>query len=358
MSDITELEREAQRVLSSAQWSYIAAGADDGLTARRNREAWDAIFLSPHVLRDISQVSAATTILGRPTSLPIMIAPTGRHRVFDDEGEVATARGAADADAILVLSYFSTRSIADVAAAHPAGRLWIQMPFGIDPRVGDALRSDTIAHGYEAVVVTVDQPVPVYSAEIAADPLDISPDLRLENVPGRPRAVTAYNQEFAELPLARDRDADALARFIERSPLPVVVKGVLRPDDARLCSEAGAAGIIVSNHGGRTLDTAVPTALALPAVAQALGDATEIYVDGGIRRGTDVLKALALGARAVLIGRPSLVALAVGGSTGVTALLSQMSAETERALALCGLRSPAELTRDMIRMPPWEGSSH
>jgi 4-hydroxymandelate oxidase len=279
--------------------------------------------------------------------MPIMLAPTGRHRLYHAEGERATARGAALAGAAYVLATNSTVSIEEVAAERREAPHWFQLYMTPDRAVTEGLLDRLAAAGFKAVVLTVDQPVPGYSPRAARSPVEASPDLRHVNLPGAPIARTAYDPALSGV-VAFPTTVPDLEWLVRRSPMDVLVKGVLRGDDATRCIEAGAKAVIVSNHGGRHLDTTVTTAEALPEIVDAVGGRAEVYVDGGIRRGTDILKALALGARAVLIGRPMLWGLSVRGAEGVHDVLTHLHAELVRAMALSGVASLAEIGADLV----------
>jgi 4-hydroxymandelate oxidase len=349
-SELDALEAQARARLTPGAYAFIAAGAEDEISVRDNIAAWQKLRLRPRVLRDIASIETSTTVLGAPVATPIMVAPTGRHRNYHPDGEAGTARGAATAGAVFTLATTSTVSFADVAAARQSAPQWFQLYMPPEREVTEGLIDRAAAAGFAALVLTVDQPVAGSSPRARRDPLEVSPDVRHVNLPDQPVARNAYdpqNQAVVRFP-ATFSDLEWMAR---RSPMPIVVKGVLRADDAVRCVEAGAKAVIVSNHGGRHLDTAMPTAEALPEIAAALTGKAEIYVDGGIRRGTDVVKALALGARAVLLGRPPLWGLAVHGADGVAAVLAHLKNELVRSMALCGARRLDELTADLVATP-------
>ena len=348
-SELDSLEAQARARLTPGAYAFIAAGAEDEISVRDNIAAWQRLRLRPRVLRDIASIDTTTTVLGAPVATPIMVAPTGRHRNYHPEGEAATARGAATADAAFVLATSSTVSFADVAAEKRSAPQWFQLYMPPERDVTEDLIDRAAAAGFQALVVTVDQPVAGSSPRARRDPLEVSPDVRHVNLAGQPIARNAYdpsNQAVVRFP-ATFRDLEWMAR----RPIPVVVKGVLRADDAVRCVEAGARAVIVSNHGGRHLDTAMPSAEALPEIAAALAGKAEVYVDGGIRRGTDIVKALALGADAVLVGRPPLWGLAVHGADGVAAVLAHLRNELVRTMALCGASRLDELTADLVAPP-------
>jgi isopentenyl diphosphate isomerase/L-lactate dehydrogenase-like FMN-dependent dehydrogenase len=289
---------------------------------------------------DVSERDPSTTLLGRRCPHPILVAPTAYHRLAHPEGEEETARGAAAAEAIFCLSSLATATPADVAAAAPDGPRWFQLYVFKDRGISRELLDSAIENGYEAIVITVDLPV-----------LGIRErDVRSQYVIPDALISRGAMREHGALSLLGIGDlidptltwAD-VEEFASRCDLPVLVKGVLTPEDARLAAEHGAAGVVVSNHGGRQLDTVPAGADALPAVAEAVGDRLDVIVDGGIRRGTDVFKALALGARAVMVGRPVIWGLAADGQNGVRAVLELLLAEFDIALALAGVPRAGEL---------------
>ena len=352
--DLTALEAAARECLDRGVYDYIAGGADAEATVADNLAAWSRLRLRPHVLRDVAEVSTAATLLGRRVPTPLLVAPMAYHRMCHPDGEAASAAGAATAGALYVLSTQATMSVEDVAQAAPEAVRWFQVYVVRDRGWTAELVARAAAAGYRALVLTVD--VPLLGNRLR----DLRNDFRL------PTGLKPANAPPAGASRQRELEVDVLAQagqfdpgltpevigwLAERSGLPVVVKGVLRGDDAAACVDAGAAGIVVSNHGGRQLDTVVATADALAEVAAAVGDRAEVYVDGGVRRGTDVVKALALGARAVLVGRPVLWGLAVGGAAGVERVLSGLAGELRLAMALCGATEAGQLTPDLIAGP-------
>jgi 4-hydroxymandelate oxidase len=349
--DLEALEAEARGRLSRGVYDYIAGGADAELTVAANEAAWARMTLRPRVLRDVAAVSTATSVLGAPAATPVLVAPMAYHRMAHPDGEAASAAGAAAAGAGYVLSTQATMSVEEVAAAAPDGLRWFQVYVVRDRGWTAELVARAAAAGYRALVFTVD--VPLLGNRLR----DLRNDFRLPTglKPANAPPVAASRQrELAVDVIAQagqfdpSLTPDTVGWLADRSGLPVLVKGVLRGDDAVACLEAGAAGVVVSNHGGRQLDGVVASADALAEVAAAVGDRGEVYVDGGVRRGTDLVKALALGARAVLVGRPVLWALATGGAAGVERLLAGLTAELELAMALCGAPALADLTPDLL----------
>lgn len=344
---LAALEAAAEAVTSQEAWDYIAHGAGEEVTMRANVEAWHGHRLRPRVLRDMTHVDVATTVLGTPVSAPVLIAPSAMHRFVHEDGELATARAAARAGTVYVVSMAATTSLEDVAAAAPGAPRWAQMYMLRDRGRTRALAERARDAGYGAIVASVDGAAVPRRSRLRGGVL-VPPDwFRFPNLAAPDDAessdLMAMVSDFDPATTFED-----LARFAEWSGLPVVVKGVMRGDDARRCIDAGAAAIAVSNHGGRTLDGVAATAEVLPEVVEAVGGRAEVYVDGGIRSGVDVLRARCLGARAVMVGRPVLWGLAVDGTDGVVQMLAHLSDELLRAMALCGRARVDELGPDVL----------
>ncbi len=346
--DLDALEQNARRVMRPESWVFCDTGADDEITAAENVTAWRRLKLRPRMLRDIVEVDTGVTLLGARLATPIMVAPTGRHHLFHGNGERETARGAAAAGALFVMSTSGSTTVEDVAAEANGVPQWFQLYMQPDRDATAALLDRCVKAGFRALVLTVDQPVPGWSPRAYRTPVIASDKVRSVNMVGQPVARTAYDPDRKGVVMFPTSFRD-LEWLVQRAGMPVVVKGVLRADDAMRCVGCGVKGIMVSNHGGRHLDTTVTTAEVLHEIATAVGDSAEVYVDGGIRRGTDIVKALALGARAVLLGRPPLWGLSVAGSAGVAAVLAHMHDEMVRAMRLCGANSLAALTPDLVK---------
>jgi 4-hydroxymandelate oxidase len=345
--DFDALAQRAQAAMPPASWAFCATGADDEISATENVTAWRALRLRPRVLNDIAKASTATTVLGQAVDAPILIAPTGRHKLFHKDGERETARGAAAANALYVMAHSANVSIEEVAALRKTAPQWFQLYLHPDHKEIEKLIDRVAALGFTAIALTVDNQLYGWSPQAAREPFAPTPDIRSVNFPGAPVMRHGYDPSFngvVQFPTTW-RDLEWL---VKRSPLPLIVKGVMRADDAVRCAEIGAKAVIISNHGGRHLDTTVTTAAALRDIAPALKGKAEIYVDGGIRRGTDVVKALALGARAVLVGRPPIWGLAVNGADGVAEVMRHFHAEFLRAMMLCGIASPADAGPDLV----------
>jgi 4-hydroxymandelate oxidase len=337
-----DYEMAAKQRLHPAVYDYFAGGADDQVTVRDNARAWQRVRLRPRVLRDVAEVDMRAALLGAAVAAPIGVAPMAAHRMVHPDGECATARGAAAADMLYVVSTMSTCSMEDVAEAAPGAPRWFQLYVRGDLQRAHELIQRAQDSGYSALVVTVDVPTLGFRRH---ETVALEDRVELAHFPRADGATDgAYDRHVA-------LTFEDLATIVSWTTLPVLAKGVLRADDAAACVRAGVAGIVVSNHGGRQLDTTVDPPTALAEVASAIGDVAEIYVDGGIRRGTDVVKALALGAHGVLVGRPTIWGLAARGADGVTDVLRELAAELERALRLCGVRTLDELTSDLVVGP-------
>jgi 4-hydroxymandelate oxidase len=355
MPSVRELEAQARARLDPVRWDFLAGGADEEITLRENEEAFVHSRLIPRVLRGVEKRELGVSLLGCRVSMPVLIAPTAFHRLFHPDGERATARAAAMAGTIMIVSMAATVAVAEVAAAARAAAapgaepgLWFQLYVQPDRRVTEALVRRAEAAGCQALVVTVDSPVfGGRERDIRNGFHDLPPEMCCENLrdllPGEPASVRPVVMA-AELAWAD------IAWLREITSLPLVLKGILHQADAKQAVQSGVDAVVVSNHGGRQLDTAPATLEALPGVVDAVDGAIPVLVDGGVRRGTDVIKALALGAAAVCVGRPVVWGLAVAGERGVTEVLETLRAETDRALALCGATAPADLAQDQVRL--------
>lgn len=341
--NVHDYERAAEETLEPGAFGYYAGGAGDEWTLRENVAAYRRWVLRPRVLVDVGTVTTATTVLGVDVSMPILVAPTAFHRLATPHGELATARAAAAAGTIMCLSTLATAGPAEVAASAPGGRRWYQLYWHRDRGITKALVGAAAEADFEAIVLTVDLPVVGNRERDARTGFSLPSEL----VPAFGASTSDAEVGSSSIALLVDpcltwRDLEWL-RSVSR--LPLLVKGVLTAEDALLACEHGCDGIVVSNHGGRQLDGVSATIDALPEVVEAAGDRCEVLVDGGVRRGTDVAVALALGARAVLVGRPVIWGLAVDGEAGATRILELLRQETELALALLGCPSPADVTR-------------
>ena len=347
-ANLAEYERLAAETLPPGPYGFFAGGAGDEITLADNLAAWRRWQVRPRVLVDVASRDPGTVLLGRARPHPVLVAPTAFHRLAHPDGELASGRAARDTGTVMCLSTFSTVGAAELAEAVPGGTRWFQLYVFRDRGVTRAMVEAAAAAGYEALVVTVDLPV------LGRRDRDVRSGFVIEEptaVPGLTAGGVTRPLPLTEMALLIDPTltwAD-LAWLVEMSPLPVLVKGVLTAEDAALAVAHGAAGVIVSNHGGRQLDGVPASADALPEVVERVGEAADVLVDGGVRRGTDVLKALALGARAVLVGRPVLWGLAVAGETGVRRVLELLLAELDTALALAGAPRASVLDRAWLR---------
>ncbi|HET7590683.1 MAG TPA: alpha-hydroxy acid oxidase [Solirubrobacterales bacterium] len=346
---VADFEALAEERVPEDVWCYFAGGAEDEVTLRANRAAFSRWQFRPRMLNDVAEVTTATEILGTRVSLPILAAPTAMHRLLDPAGEAATARACAAAGTLMCVSTITTCRHEEIAAAAPGAPRWQQVYILADRGRTEAHLDEAADCGYSALVLTVDTPYWARRERDVRFGFRIPPDLPLPYV-ANDEAARASGIAFVPVsPSVSWRDVEWLAG---RSGLPVLVKGVLTREDAELAVEAGAAGVIVSNHGGRQLDCAPASLDALPEVVAAVAGRVPVLMDGGVRRGTDALKAIALGAEAVLVGRPLLFGLAARGEDGVGQVLELLRAELERALALLGCRSPAEVTRAHVQPVP------
>ena len=350
--NLHEYEMAARELLSPMVYGFIAGGSGDEVTVRANRAAFDRWRFLPRVLCGLGEASTATTVLGHHVALPVLLSPSGLHRVAHDEGELATARAAREAGTIYTMSTAATIPMEDVA--REAGTWWFQLYVLTERGLTRALVERAVAAGASALVVTVDVPVLGRREADERNRFELPPGMTVANLRSPEHAQMRAGERGSGLasfvgaawdPRITWSDLDWLASL---SPLPVIPKGILHPEDAVRAFEHGAAAVIVSNHGGRQLDGAVASLDALPAVVDAVAGRGEVLIDGGFRRGTDILKALALGARAALIARPVYWGLAVGGSAGVRHVLDLLRAELALDLLLCGLASPEEVTREIL----------
>jgi isopentenyl diphosphate isomerase/L-lactate dehydrogenase-like FMN-dependent dehydrogenase len=350
--NVADFERAAGEKLDAGTLGYFAGGAGDEETLRDNVEAWRRWRLRPRVLTGGGEVRTEVELLGGPLSMPLLVAPVAYQRLADPEGEVGMARAAAQAGTAMCLSTLGTTRPTELAERAPAGRRWFQLYCFKDEGVTAALTEEAIASGFEAIVLTVDAPPGGSRERDRRTGFRIPQGLGVPSVAaaiGVERAVTIEETFGLMNPALSWADVERLA---SDCGLPVLVKGLLTAEDAELALAHGAAGVIVSNHGGRQLDRALASGDALAEVVDAVAGRAAVLVDGGIRRGVDVAVALALGADAVLVGRAPLWGLAAGGADGARAVLELLREELELTLALCGCSSPGELARSHLRRAP------
>ena len=341
---VADFERLAESRLEPGAFGYYAGGAGGERALVANVAAWERLRLRPRVLVDVSEVSTATTALGTPVSMPLLVAPTAIQRLAHPDGEQGMARAAAAVGTLMCLSTLATATPAEVAAAAPGAPRWFQLYVFRDRGVTRAFVDQAVEHGYGAIVLTVDAP------RLGRRERDLRTGFRIPEEITVPSMAALGGWEGAtplELLGAIDPSLtwDDLDELGSLSSLPFVLKGIQTAEDAELACEHGVDAIVVSNHGGRQLDAVAPTAELLPEIVEAVAGRIEVYVDGGIRRGSDVVKALALGARAVLAGRAPLWGLACEGEVGATRVLQLLRDEIELALALCGCTSPEGVSK-------------
>ncbi|MEO8548925.1 MAG: alpha-hydroxy acid oxidase [Kofleriaceae bacterium] len=351
--NLRELEDQARARLHQMAWDYYASGADDELCVRKNCEAFARYDLHYRVLVDVATRSLETTMLGHRIAMPIAVAPTAFHRLAHEDGELATVRGAGDAGTLFILSTLSNTAVEQVVAA-AAGPVWFQLYVYRDRAVTEALVRRVEAAGCSALVLTVDAPLLGRRERDVKNGFALPGHLGVENLyaAGHAPVVARAGESglaayFADL-LDPALTWDAIGWLRSITKLPVVVKGLVRADDAARAVAAGAAAVVVSNHGGRQLDASPATIDVLARVVAAVDGRAEVYLDGGVRRGSDVIVALALGARAILVGRPILWGLAAGGRAGVAHALGLLRRELDLAMALCGCPNVAAITRDLV----------
>ena len=339
------LERAAAEVPPEV-WCYFEGGSGDEVTLRANEAAFGRWRFRPRVLVDVTGVSTSTTVLGTPVSTPLLVAPFAMQRLLHPGGETATARASASAGGLMVVSTVTSASHGEIEAAAPGAPRWLQLYVLRDRQRTLAHMAEARGHGYSALVLTVDTPLLGRRERDLLLGFQIPADLPLPYVrgsdPATAETLTLHFQTSGALTW------DDLEWIASESGLPVVLKGILTREDAALAAQHGAAAVWVSNHGGRQLDGVAAGLDALPEVVEAVGGRCEVYVDGGIRRGGDVLKALALGARAAFAARPVAAGLAVGGADGVARVLEMFRAEIETGLGLLGCTSPAAVARDHV----------
>jgi isopentenyl diphosphate isomerase/L-lactate dehydrogenase-like FMN-dependent dehydrogenase len=349
MSELVNVSDYFERAAATVDpkvWCYFEGGAGDEVTLRANVASYRRWQLRPRMLVDVAAVSAATTVLGTPVSMPLLVAPFAMQRLLHPDGEVATARAAVAAGTVICVSTITSSTHEEIAEAAGAAPRWLQLYVLRD-------RQRTLDHiaearecGYSAIALTVDVPFLGRRERDLRLGFELPPDLPVPYVKGKdPNVAMTFAQQFQMSPSVTWRDLEWIA---SESGMPVILKGILTREDAALALEHGADAIIVSNHGGRQLDGVAASLDALPEVVEVVDGRCEVYVDGGVRRGTDVLKALALGARAALTGRAIASGLAVGGEAGVRDVLTLLHDEIELGLALLGCTSPAEVTRSHV----------
>ena len=350
---VFDYEAAAREKLPRTAYDYYRSGANDELTLHENHAAYERIKLKPKVLIDTSKRDLTTTVLGQTLSMPIMVAPTAFHRMAHPEGEVATARAAGKAGALMMLSTLSTSSIEEVLP-EATGPVWFQLYVYKDREATLSLVERAVSQGCTAIALTVDAQVWGRRERDIKNRFRLPKGLSIKNL--MPAGKGDFPDEKADSGLAAYvtwqfdqtltwKDIDWLC---SKANVPVLLKGVLHPDDARRAADHGAAGIIVSNHGARQLDTVPATIEALPDLVEAVDGKLEVLIDGGIRRGTDVFKAIALGAKAVGVGRPIIWGLAVDGEQGAKRVIDIVRKDFELTMRLCGCATLEDITKDLL----------
>jgi 4-hydroxymandelate oxidase len=350
--NVADYAHAARSRIAKDCFDYYEGGALDEITLRENTTGWERLKLYYRVLASVQPREVATTILGQSTSMPVAIAPTAFHKLACETGEIATARAAKKAGTLFILSSLSNTAMESVFAEAASPR-WFQLYIYKDRAITQELVKRAEAAGAEAIVLTVDAPGLGTRERDARNNFRLPDGLSVENLSplgkGKfPQVTGSGLAAYVHANFKEDLGFDDLEWLCRVTRLPVVVKGICRGDDARRAVEHGAKAIVVSNHGGRQLDTAPATCEMLPPVVDAVGDRCEIYVDGGIRRGSDVLKAIALGARAVLVGRPILWGLCFDGEQGALNILEILRRELDEAMLLCGCTTLNDIDRSLL----------
>ncbi len=348
-ANLADLKPLARERIDEGPWGYIAGGSEDEATLSANEQAFARWRFVPRVLRDVSDVSTAGRVLGTDVPLPVLVAPTAYHCLAHPDGEVATAQGAADVGTVFTMSTLANRTLEDVAGGSDGPR-WMQVYVFRDRALTESLVERAEKAGFQAIVLTVDLPVSGRRERDLRTGFTMPEGLGLGNFEDLGSGLTPHGIVGEQIDPSLDwGDVSWLQDLTD---LPVLVKGVLDPLDAEEAIDAGAAGVVVSNHGGRQLDHTVASLDALPGIVEAVEDRVEVLMDGGVRRGTDVLKALCLGARAVSVGRPVLWGLAVGGRHGVAAVLRHLQEEIQVSMQILGARRLADVTPDRLLPAP------
>ncbi|XP_056623762.1 hydroxyacid oxidase 1 [Triplophysa dalaica] len=354
---VSDYELQAKKLLPKSVFDYYSSGADEQQTLRDNITAFSRLCIYPRVLRDVSSVDMSTTVLGQRVSMPICVAATAMQKMSHPDGETATARGCVSCDTGMMLSSWSTSTIEEVAEAAPGGVRWMQLYIYKDRTLTQSLVRRAEDAGYKGIFVTVDTPYLGRRRDDVRNRFKLPSHLRLANFDSPDLAFSSkegYGKDSGlAVYVAQSIDPtvkwDDIAWLKSITSLPVVLKGILRAEDAREAVKYGVDGILVSNHGARQLDGVPATIEVLPEIVEAVEGKVEVFLDGGVRTGTDVLKALALGAKAVFVGRPILWALACEADKGVSNVLELLREELHRALALTGCRSLNEVDGSLVR---------
>ena len=335
--NLLELEAAAKAKMSTMAFEYYLGGANDELTLLENREAFRRLYLHYRVLTGVAERQLETVLFGQKISMPVLVAPTAFHRLAHSDGEIATAKAAQQAGIIMTISTSSSVSLEEIRASSPEAQLWFQLYLFKDTQASLEVLRRAEAIGVKALVLTVDTPILGRRERDIRQDFHLPDGIQMANFKtDLPKSQGSSLSTHAQQNFKMNLSFADLAWLRQQTDLPILVKGICHPDDALRSLECGANGIWVSNHGGRQLDTAPATISVLPRIAEAVGGKAPIILDGGVRRGTDVVKALALGANAVALGRPVLWSLAIGGQEAVSQTLELLRAELDSALGLCG----------------------
>lgn len=350
---LDDYESLARNRLERSAYDYYAGGAGDERTLAANRAAFDSIALRPRMLVDVGTIDLRTSVLGQAIDFPVLLAPTAFHRLAHPDGEMASARAARSAGTIMIGSTLSTCTLEEVSGACGGG-LWFQLYIYRDRSLTQELVARAQACGYRALVLTVDTPLLGRRYRDIRNRFVLPEGIAMRNFEGALTNAARWGAHSSFSAYVHDLfDPTLTWSAVEwlraRTTLPVLVKGILTAEDARIAVEHGVDGVIVSNHGGRQLDGALPSIGALPEIAEAVAGRAEVLIDGGVRRGTDALKALALGARAACIGRPYLWGLAAAGEEGVRDVLRILREELSLAMALSGRPTIASIDRSLVQ---------
>ncbi|KAM9243741.1 2-Hydroxyacid oxidase 2 isoform 1-T4 [Dugong dugon] len=346
---LTDFQARARERLSKSTWDFIDGGADDSFTRDDNIAAFKRIRLRPRFLKDVSKVDTRTTIQGKEISAPICIAPMGFHCLAWPDGEMSTARAAQAAGICYITSTYASCTLENIVTAAPSGLRWFQLYVQPDQQLTKQLIQRAESLGFKALVITVDVPIVGNRRHDIRNKLDLKMNLLLKDLQSpKERDSIPHLQMSAIDPSICWND---LSWFQSITQLPIILKGILTKEDAELAVKHNVHGIIVSNHGGRQLDEVAASIDALTEVVTAVQGKLEVYLDGGIRTGNDVLKALALGAKCVFVGRPILWGLACEGEHGVQEVLNILKKELHTSMTLTGCRSVAEITQDLVQFP-------
>ena len=354
---LQDFEEKAKKHLDAMTLAYYASGADDERTLNHNKTAWQQIHLRPRSFVDVSNINTKTTVLGQTVSFPVLIPPMAFQQLAHPNGEAEMANAAGKAETVYCLSTISNIPMKQVVSS-TTGPVWFQLYVDKERKRAFDLVQQAEQAGCTALIVTVDTPLLGHRERDVRLGFKMPTHLRLPNLPYAGKALTESTDNpnsalanFAKKSLDPSLTWKDFEEFAQYTELPVIAKGILRADDARRAVDHGAKAIIVSNHGGRQLDTAIPTAWALPEIVDAVGADVEVYVDGGIRKGTDILKALAMGAKAVLVGRPLLWGLSINGTAGCLSVLEILEKQLCLAMALSGAPTIEDCTKDLLWQP-------